>query len=377
MMLDFIEKAGETVKRVLSKPYFWILLAIVLGMWLLITLYRKMKLKAISQIRYSRAFSTDGVFAGEGFELTEIIHNPTLFPLFFVEVDFFVPSGLTVDGVPCSEFTKSTSIFHIPPYATVKRVHEVTSDKRDHYKLHNAAITYLKNEFVFDVPVDVYVYPDKYFADVDLSREVKMAGDAIAKRKYVEDPFFFSGIRRYIPGDSMRQVNFKASVRSFSGGARQLMCNFYESSRNYDTMIYLDLTDYSNAENFEKYSAILESGLRCACYLFCQAQTSGGRVGFAANCATDTARFVNIPCESGNLHTKRILQCFSQISAYARRDYSMNSLLREAVTLPPYVDIYYVTSFVDNKNAELIHALERVGRSVNVIRLDAQRGGDR
>jgi len=284
-------------------------------------------------------------------------------------MDFFVPSGLTIDGTVCSSYTKSTSVFHIPPRATVMRTHEVTSARRDHYKLQNASLTYRKNEFIFDVPIDVYVYPDKYYADVDLSNDIKIAGDAIANKKYIEDPFFFSGIRNYIPGDSMRQVNFKASVRSFSGGVRRLMSNFYESSRNFDTMIYLDLTEYSNTDSFEKYSENLENGLRCACYLFCQAQTYGGKVGFASNCATDTERFVNIPCETSNLHAKKILECFSQISPFARRDYSMHSLLMDAVKLPQSTDIYYITSYVDGKNAELIRSLERLGKSVSVISL--------
>lgn len=371
-MIEFFKEAGETVKRMLSKPLFWIVLATVLGICLLIVLYRRLKLGALSRMEYSRYFSTDGVFAGEEFTLTEVVHNPTLFPLFFVEMDFFAPSGLTVDGVKCSEYTKSTSIFHIPPYSTVQKVHVVESRKRDHYKLHNASVIYRKNEFIYDVPIDVYVYPDKYYADVDLSNDVKISGDAIAKRKYVEDPFFFSGIRRYMPGDPMKQVNFKASVRAFSGGQRQLMCNFYESSRNFDTMIYLDLAEYTTSGSFEKFSEMLEDGLRCACYLFCQAQIFGGRVGFAANCATETGKFINIPCESGNLHTKKILECFSLISPYARREYSMNSLLREAVTLPPSTDIYYITTFVDSKNAELIRALERAGRSVSVIRLEVR-----
>jgi hypothetical protein len=97
-------------------------------------------------------------------------------------------------------------------------------------------------------------------------------------------------------------------------------------------------------------------------------------VGFCANCATEQSKYVHIPCESGNQHTKRILESFSRISPYARRDHSMNSLLRSALELPPSTDIYYVTSFVDEKNAELIRFLERMGRSVSVIRLSAGEG---
>ena len=338
---------------------------------LIVISYRKMKLSALGMLEYSRSFSTDGAFSGESFTLTEIVRNPTIFPLFFVEMDFFVPSGLTVDGVRCSEYTKSTSIFHIPPYSTVQKIHTVTSQKRDHYILHNAAVTYRKNEFVFDVPIDVYVYPDRSFS-VDMSEEVRLAGEAVAKRKYIEDPFFFEGVRRYNRGDSMRQINFKASVRSFSGGVRQLMSNCFDTSRSFDIMIYLDLTDYSNADDFEHYSKTLENSLRCACYLFSQAEMNGGRVGFAANCASETGRFINIPCGTGNGHAKAILECFSSITPYARRDYSIHALLSDALELPDSIDIYYVTSFVNDKNAELIRRLERMGRCVRVVRLEGE-----
>lgn len=364
---------GNIIAFIIGSAIFWIILAIAALAVVTVMIYRRLKLWALSQIEYSRSFSTDGAFAGESFTMTEVLRNPTIFPLFFVEMEFFVPSGLTVDGVKCSEYTKSASIFHIPPYSTVQKEHSVTSRKRDHYKLQNASVEYRKNEFVFEVPIDVYVYPDKYYADVDLSEDVKLAGETVANRKYVEDPFFFSGIRRYTSGDSMRQINYKASVRSFSGGQRQLMCNFYESSRCYDTMIYLDLTDYAAENAFEECESILEKGLRCACHLFCQAESNGGRVGFVANCETDMGKYVNIPMGTGHAHAKKILECFSVISSYARNDYSIHSLLRDAIKLPDETDIYFITSFVTDKNAELIRGLRRMGRSVSVIGLEAER----
>lgn len=345
------------------------IIAVILAA-LAVILYQRLKLRALGMIEYTRSFSTDGVFAGESFTLTENIRNRTVFPLFFVEMDFFVPSGLTVDGVKCSEYTKSTSIFHIPPFSTVKRIHTVTSDKRDHYILHNAGVTYLKNEFVFDVPIEVYVYPSRYHSGADMSEDVRLAGEALARRKYIEDPFFFAGIRQYNRGDSMRQINFKASVRSFSGGARQLMCNSYDSSRSFDTMIYLDLTDYEKADDFESYSNMLEDGLRCACYLFSQAEINGGRVGFATNCSAENSRYVKIDCDRGIGHSKAVLECLASITPYARRSYSIHALMSEAVELPPTTEIYFVTPHINDKNAELIRSLERMGRSVRTVRLE-------
>ncbi len=367
--MEFLYSILDFLRRLLSQKWFWILVAVAVALILLLVLYRKLKTDALSHLEYARYFSSDGVFAGESFEMVEVVHNPTMFPLFFVNMDFFIPAGLTVNGVKCYEYKKCTSTFHIPPRATAKKVHEVISEKRDHYKLKNVSLVYRKNEFTFEAPIEIYVYPDKYYDDVDLSELIRLTGDAIANKKYVEDPFFFSGIRRYNAGDSMRQVNFKASVRSFSGGVRQLMCNFYESSRNFDTMIYLDLTEYHVVEGYEKYCEALERGLRCACYLFCQAQTYGGKVGFVTNSSTEDSRYVNIPCDTGNLHTKKILECFAEITPYARHDFSMNSLLQDAIKLPNGTDIYLITPYVDDKNAELIRSLERVGKSVSVIKI--------
>ncbi len=372
-MRTIINTVGDLIGALVSHQTFLVVvtmavIASVVGV-IAVIVYQRMKLYALGLIEYSRSFSTDGIFSGESFTLTETVRNRTLFPLFFVEVDFFVPSGLTVDGVKCSEYTKSTSIFHIPPFSTVKKIHTVTSDRRDHYILHNAAVTYLKNEFVFDVPIDVYVYPQRYHNGAELSDDVRVAGEAISKKKYIEDPFFFAGIRQYNRGDSMRQVNFKASVRSFSGGSRQLMCNYYDSSRSFDTMIYLDLTDYSNSDDFEHYSASLEDGLRSVCYLFSQAEENGGRVGFAANCASENSRYIKINCDSGIGHSKAVLECLASITPYARRNYSIHALMSEAAELPPTTDIYYVTSYINDKNAELIRSLQRMGKSVRTVRL--------
>ncbi len=368
-MYDALERVLDFCESVLGNPAFWITVAVIAVLIVLVLVYRRLKLRALSQMQYTRYFSTDGIFAGESLELTEILRNPTLFPLFFVELEFFVPAGLSVDDFECTSLTKSSSIFHIPPFSTVKRTHTVSSKRRDYYKLQSVSVTYRHNEFVFDQPIELYVYPDRYDADADLAEKIKLSGDAVAKKRMIEDPFYFSGIRRYREGDSMRRINFKASLRAFSGGERQLMCNFYETTQNLDSMIYLDLSEYGNIDNFEAYSASLERGLRCACHLFCKACTGGGRVGFSANCATHSERFVKIGVGSGNLHSKKILECFAQISPYARRDHSMYSLLSEAAQLSPGTDIYYITTAVDQKTAELIRALERVGKYVSVIKI--------
>ena len=186
---------ADVLLRLLLSPAFWIILLVLVVLCILIVGYRKCKLEALGGVLYERSFSADGVFAGESLVLTEILHNPGWFPLFFVRLDFFAPAGLTIDDVSCSEYTKLTSIFHIPPFSTVKKEHTVRADQRNHYKLQSANIEYRKNNFEFTLPIEVYVYPTRYDADARLSADLYRAGSAIANRKYIEDPFFLSGIR--------------------------------------------------------------------------------------------------------------------------------------------------------------------------------------
>ena len=364
VLIRFANFAG----RIVTSLWFWIAILVAGLVWLLVSFYRRAKLRALDQVVYSRHVSTDGIFVEETLELIETIRNPSWFPLFWVRVEFFVPGGLTVDGIECKNHTKVTSVFHIPPYATVQKTHTVKADKREHYRLFTSFIRYRTTEYTFDSPIDFYAYPNQYDADAGFAPDIYHAGETVAARKYIEDPFFLSGIRAYRPGDPMRAINFKASARGFSGGVRQLMSNDYDSSRNYNSMILLDLTAYPDTAIGEEEQ--IEVGLRYACYLFSEALKNGGNVGFAANCASGNARYLYVPCGSGTLHTKSILEQFSEISINEKRDYSVNVILQTiAPELARGTDIYLITPFVNDKMAELLHSLRRVGRNVEVILL--------
>lgn len=363
---------NEAVRRVLAfltAPAFWFFAGVLAAtVFLLYIGYRRLKLAALETATYRRTISTDGIFVGESLELTETIRNPGWLPLFSVRLEFIMPAGLTIDGTVCREHTKLTGVFNIPPFSTVTRKHTVRADRRGHYSLQSAGVTYLDCEFVFETPIDFYAYPDAFGTSAKLDPILSRARNALASRKYIEDPFFLAGIREYRAGDPMRAINFKASVRSFSGGMPRLMCNEYDSSRTHDSMIFLDLNTYADAAVNDK--ELLEIGLKYACFLFCRALENGGRVGFCTNCTVGTEKYVYIPCDSGEQHTKRILEQFAELDIYARRDFSMPAILeRYAFLSPVEADIYLLAAFTDGKTAELLYRLERAGRNVQVIPL--------
>lgn len=349
--------------RIITSVWFWIILITAAVLILTVFLYTRIKIITLEELIYSRSFSTDGVFVGETLELIETISNPTWFPLFAVNMEFFIPSGLTVDGVTCNEYTKLTSVFNIPPFSTVRKTHLVKVDRRDHYKLSTSYIMYRAFEYTFDSAIDFFAYPNPYDVNIRSFNDIFYAGEAISNRKYIEDPLLFSGIRDYRLGDPMRLINYKASVRSFSGGQLHLMCNEYDSSRNYDSMVFLDLTAAHNTEQ-------VELGLQYACYLFSLGINNGGSVGFCTNCTLETSRYIHIPCGNSILHTKLVLEQFAEISPYSKRAYSMTGILQNhALQLSKETDIYYIAPSIDNKTAEVISTLQHMGRNVQVIPL--------
>lgn len=362
----------EKLYELLRTPAFWLLSALgVTALVLLFYGYRRLKLAALENVSYSRAFSEEGLFVGETMEMTETIRNPGWLPLFRVKLTFYLPAGITVDGKPLKEYTEMTSVFHIPPFGVVTKKHTLQADKRGYFLLGSASIVYFGCEFEFQSTPSFYAYPAAKGVPADGDVPLYRAGNVLASRKYIEDPFFPVGIREYRPGDPMRSINFKASARSFHGGRAQLMCNEYDSSRTVDSMIFLDLNEYPGASVDDR--ELLEKGLAYACYLFCRGAENEGRVGFCANCSPGDEPYVYIPFGRGEEHTLRVLRTMAELDVYARRDYSMHVILsRYGKETPAEVDLYLITPYADEKMTDLLHALKRSGRNVQVVLVEGQ-----
>ena len=77
----------EAVKLFLLKavttPWVYTLLIIAAVAVILRLCYVSVKTKYIGYCGYGRAFSCDGAFAGDEFQLVETVTNPTFIPLFF------------------------------------------------------------------------------------------------------------------------------------------------------------------------------------------------------------------------------------------------------------------------------------------------------
>lgn len=367
-MQEFLITVAYIIARLLTSRIFWIFAASIGSLILVVAWYRRAKLNALAYLEYTREFSSDGVFAKDFFTFTETVHNPTLLPLLSVKMEFFMPAGFTVDEVECRKYTKIASIFFIPPHASVKKSHSVRADLRGFYKFETATVLYRKNEFVFSAPYELHVYPSLSELNTEVLPDLFCIGESISKRKYVEDPFFLSGIRPYHAGDPQRYINYKASVRSFSGGSRQLMSNSYDNSRNYDSMLLLDLYTFCGDDSAEKQRNLLELQLSAACYLVSSIIKQGGNVGFAHNASNGSEAYAHISFGTGVEHAKKILESLARINYFDRKGYSLDYMIDRVINDAPVgIDIYILTPYVDEHTAASVRRLEGMGRNVCVI----------
>ena len=131
MMEAYITKLADIVFYVVFSNVTAFLLLAAVVVVLLWRLYLRLRSWALEQVEYERSFSAEGVFCGTELCMTEVLRNPTWFPLFFVEVTFYAPDGLCFDGVVRHGYHRLRSIFQLMPHSRAVREHTVRALRRE------------------------------------------------------------------------------------------------------------------------------------------------------------------------------------------------------------------------------------------------------
>ena len=204
------------------------------------------------------------------------------------------------------------SRFNLWPYMQIKRHHRITAKKRGHYKLQIATIYAKKGPIPMEAPTELYVYPKAVPLGLPAIAVGRMQGDFVSQRPLFMDPFSLAGIRDYRFGDSVSQINFKASAKvpmtGSSGSPLKVNARDYCASRK--LMIYMDFhLPMGSKIDGREYNRRAENGLSFCAALIRDAIYGGFSVGFAANCkAIDGEMSSRFPCESSDAHLIAIMK---------------------------------------------------------------------
>ncbi len=322
------------------------------------------------QLVYKREFSQDAAFEGETVELTETIYNPSFLPVFSVDVEYWADAGLSIDGRNSADGGKyyCVSRFSLMPHETIRRVHTVRCGRRGRYSLESAAIYSGGSEIFFGTEALLFVYPDPT-ASVGNTRPASVVyGDFASDYRLIKDKFAFSGIRPFARGDSLSDINFRATAKTGFGGRYLPQVNECDSTSNRN---YLILNNFHIKRgvniSYERSVDMFDAALRYAAALVCTASLSGGRVGFAANCSAGGEKFIIYPPNGGEYHMHDILRGMATADVCDGGSFSV--LLDRLCENVSHTEIFVITTEPESSVTEKLDHLERSGNTVRLILL--------
>ncbi len=372
-MADFL----NTVSAIVSSPWFvalMIVLGVALFIYLMIRLYFRLRTAHLGNIEYERHFATDGVYEGEEVELIETIRNRGFFPLFFVDIESYLPPEIrVVDYETGDAMPYLLSRFQLMPYMQIRRRHKLRCVKRGYYSIQTASIYDRGGAVPLESPTDLYVYPKVIPMDLYRLAVGRMQGEYTALRPLYSDPFSLSGIRDYRFGDTVSQINFKASARVPMSGssASPLKVNSRDFCASRRLMIYMDFhLPVGTIMTSEDYERRAERGLSFCSALMRDAVFTGYAVGFAANCKLpDGSLSLRFPPDSSESHLMEMMRTLAAMIPYDGASFA--SLLEHDLVDGMRDTEVVIFCYVQGEDTlARIAELERLGNSVKIVPLE-------
>ena len=330
----------------------------------------------LKRIAYRRYFSQPGVFEGETVMLVEEIQNRYFLPLFAVYVDAYLYNELRLPGYGGWEsgMQEFTSRFSLAPHTQVRRSIPIECLKRGYYELDSV---YVQNKSR-TAKARLFVYPRALPHDESRPTENEMQNLVHSDRRLLQDPFSFSGVREYRPGDPFRSINYKATAKT---GALKVNERDFFSSRSF--MVYIDFHVPTHppvqseavpaSQSAAQYSEMMEKSLSYAADMVWKAINQGYSVGFEANCKKLLGRenHIRYPMRRGQEHYVEILQEMATIRI--SEGCSFMWLMQQDIDDLWNVDVYIMTANTHDGNDKfdnIVAALRSKGNNVTVLMPD-------
>ncbi len=369
-ILAFI--ASNTFRTIL------IILGILLFLFILVRIYMRLRTSHLGNIEYERTFSRDGIYEGETVEMIETIRNKGFFPLFFVDVESYLYPSFEIEEYGTGKTTSMPvliSRFQLLPYVQIRRRHRLRCTARGFYQLQTASIYDRGGAVPMNSPAELYVYPKVIPMSLSRLAVGRLQGEYTSMRPLYSDPFSLSGIRDYRFGDTVSQINFKASARVPMSGssASPLKVNNRDFCASRRLMVYMDFhLPIGTIMNHEEYTARAERGLSYSSALIRDAVYAGYAVGFAANCKMhDGALSIRFPKDSSEPHMMEIMRSMAML--LPQDGASFNSLLEYDITEGMSdTEIVIFCYVMGEETLTRVAALEQMGNSVKVVLLTAE-----
>ncbi|MDQ6418051.1 DUF58 domain-containing protein [Paenibacillus sp. LHD-117] len=353
--------------------FFWFLLTAGVVVYLQSILFRRHALKGL---RYSRKFQKNACVCGEEIELIEQLSNEKWLPVPWLRAESQLSAYLKFRGSDNfavssgQHYQNHRSLFSMAPYTKLTRTHRLTPTRRGWYRLNSITMTagdLLGGMGVsLQVPLqgELLVYPKPADVPVHELPHHSWQGETQVRRFIVPDPFVVAGARAYQPGDSYRQVNWKATART---GALQV--HQYDYTANRSLMIYLNVEDGEGMWRSVTNEAVIELGIEWAAGAALAVIGEGMEVGFTANMAVEgELDSVREQPRSGHEQLYRLNELMAKLKL-ERSEPFVSLLGRESAIGYNGIDALIISAYWNDELEREAELLRRHGNAVTVWQL--------
>ena len=328
---------------------------------------------SLEQVEYRRELSERRAFVGEEVELRLRIANRKWLPVPWLEVRERLPEALPVKGGHTTPSGLQGTVY-------LTRTTALRSGDRLEWPLTLRAVTrgyhrlgptrlrsgdlfgLFEREEIVGGSDTLVVYPRTYpLPDLGLG-SARPFGELRGGRRIFPDPIRVVGVRDYVPGDPLKQIDWKATAR-----ASRLQSRLYEPSRAQAVVVALDVMTLEHTwEGTDP--VLLERGVTVAASIARAAFEGRAAIGLLTNGALPQAdRPIRLGAGRRPDQLARVLEALAGANPFAMAPLA-EELERRGEALPLGASLVVVAALMTDALAATLRRLRRAGHDVHVVK---------
>lgn len=328
------------------------------------------------KLEYSCNFNVDKATEGDNIFIEEIIYNKKPLPISWIKSEIYTSRWLEFagkDAVLAQESRFVTSNFFLKSYQKVTRRWNVKCIKRGYFEIDK--ITLVGGDFlgafsdastVIDVNTNLLVYPATITLEEFFKPASRFIGDTIVKRWINDDPFMFSGLREYMPGDTLNRIHWKATANR-----GRLMVKKNDYTTNLRTAVILNIQSQDNEPDTVINKEFIEFGIKVAATIFNKALMQGLTLSFSTNGSVinEDEKMIFTKESSGQEHINELLDILARLKLKKVQDFEF--FINDISQNYSNTEVIILTSYLTEKICDTIRKIEAGKNAVSIMLLNS------
>ena len=332
--------------------------------------------KILDRIEYSNEFAVAYAHVNDLIYIRERVVNRNTLPVPNIMVDFSTPSTLQFPDTKTSLVNLSrviSGIFSLEQNQRITRNRKVICTSRGFYHIKAASLS-IRGFFsgsLFSRAVDInsklWVYPEFIDMRTFFKFNSSPMGEILVRRWIMEDPFLYSGVRAYQPGDAFKKIHWGLTARNMEIMVRQ---NDYTSEMK--LCIALNIQPSPKLFNNVIDKKIAETGIKVAATLVDHATQVNAPVCFLCNSIRRESRneIEIIDYGKGKKHFSHIMENMAQLLINNSR--TLMELIEYAYANINDSEIVFITHYVSYDALIAAGRLTGKGNKIQFIIMDKE-----